>query len=115
MSPKDLLELIADGDPAVSRLIGEAGREIGVALASLCNLINPSCVIIGGDLSAAGELITEPVLESIRRYAITSAAEQVNVVAGVLGERAELLGALALVLHATDGVVGAGPPAQVAA
>ncbi len=115
VSPRDLLELIADGDPAASRLIGEAGREIGVALAGLCNLVNPNCVIIGGDLSAAGELITEPVLESIRRYAITSAAEQVNVVAGVLGERAELLGALALVLHATDGVVGAGPQKAVAA
>jgi glucokinase-like ROK family protein len=115
VSPRALLELIADGDPAASRLIGEAGREIGVALAGLCNLINPNCVIIGGDLSAAGELITEPVLESIRRYAITSAAEQVSVVAGVLGERAELLGALALVLHATDGVVGAGPQKAVAA
>ncbi len=115
VSPRDLLELIAKQDPAASRLIGEAGREIGAALASICNLINPSCVIIGGDLSAAGEVITEPVRESIRRYAITSAAEQVNVVAGVLGERAELLGALALVLHATDRVVGAGPPAQVAA
>jgi glucokinase-like ROK family protein len=113
VTPRDLLELIEKEDPAASRLIGEAGREIGVALAGLCNLVNPNCVIIGGDLSAAGELITEPVLESIRRYAITSAAEQVSVVAGVLGERAELLGALALVLHATDGVVG--PPAQVAA
>jgi glucokinase-like ROK family protein len=115
VSPRDLLRLIADRDPAASRLIGEAGREIGVALAGLCNLVNPNCVIIGGDLSAAGDLITEPVLESIRRYAIASAAEEVKVVAGVLGERAELLGALALVLHATDGVIGAGPPAQVAA
>ena len=115
VSPRDLLGLIADRDPVATRLIGEAGREIGVALAGLCNLVNPNCVIIGGDLSAAGELITEPVLESIRRYAITSAAEQVSVVAGVLGERAELLGALALVLHASDGVVGTGPPAQVAA
>src|SRR4029077_3457617 len=115
VSPKALLELIADDDAAASRLIGEAGREIGVALASLCNLINPSCVIIGGDLSAAGNRITEPVLESIRRYAIDSAADQVTVVAGVLGDRAELLGALALVLHATEGVTGAGPPAEVAA
>jgi glucokinase-like ROK family protein len=115
VSPRRLLELIADGDPAASRLIGEAGRQIGVALAELCNLVNPNCVIIGGDLSAAGDVITEPVLESIRRYAITSAAEQVTVVPGVLGERAELLGALALVLHATEGVVGAGPQRQVAA
>jgi glucokinase-like ROK family protein len=115
VSSRELLELIANDDPATGRLIAEAGREIGVAVARLCNLVNPNCVIIGGDLSAAGELITEPVLESIRRYAIASAADEVAVVAGVLGERAELLGALALVLHATEGVVGAGPPAQVAA
>jgi glucokinase-like ROK family protein len=115
VSPRQLLELINERDPAASRLIGEAGREIGLALAGLCNLVNPNCVIIGGDLSAAGDLITEPVLESIRRYAIASAADQVVVVPGVLGDRAELLGALALVLHATDGVIGAGSPAQVAA
>jgi glucokinase-like ROK family protein len=115
VSTKELLELTANGDPAASRLIGEAGREIGVALAGLVNLINPDCVIIGGDLSAAGELVTAPVLESIRRYAIASAAEEVSVVAGVLGERAELQGALALVLHARDGVAGYGPPAEVAA
>ena len=99
VSTKELLELTSNGDPAASRLIGEAGREIGVALAGLCNLLNPDCVIIGGDLSAAGELITEPIFESIRRYAILSAAEQVSVVPGTLGERAELLGALALVLQ----------------
>jgi predicted NBD/HSP70 family sugar kinase len=116
VSTQELLQLTAEGDPAAARLIAEAGREIGVALAGLCNLINPDCVIIGGDLSAAGELITEPVFESIRRYAITNAAEQVTVVAGVLGERAELLGALALVLHAGDGLLApTGSPQEVAA
>ena len=69
-------------------------------------MINPGRVIVGGELSAAGDAITEPLMESIRRYAIPSAAEQVSVVAGVLGERAELLGALALVLHASDRFVG---------
>jgi glucokinase-like ROK family protein len=115
VSTQELLRLTAEGDVAAARLIAEAGREIGVALAWLCNLINPDCVIIGGDLSAAGELITEPVFESIRRYAITSASEEVRVVAGVLGERAELLGALALVLHAGDGLLGSNSPQKVAA
>jgi predicted NBD/HSP70 family sugar kinase len=115
VSTEQLLALIADDDPAAGRLIAEAGREIGVAVAGLCNLVNPDLVIIGGDLSAAGEVITEPVHESVRRYAIGSAAEQVAVVSGVLGERAELLGALALVLYARDGVIGAGPPQEVAA
>jgi predicted NBD/HSP70 family sugar kinase len=116
VSTQKLLELTANRNPAASRLIAEAGREIGVALAGLVNLVNPDCVIIGGDLSAAAELITEPVLESIRRYALASAAEQVTVVPGVLGERAELLGALALVLHAGDGLLATqGSPQEVAA
>ena len=99
VSIREMLDLARDGDSAAARLIGEAGREIGVAVANLCNVINPDRVIVGGDMSAAGELITEPILESIRRYAIHSAAEQVTVVPGTLGERAELLGALALVLQ----------------
>jgi predicted NBD/HSP70 family sugar kinase len=102
ISIKQLLELSANGDSAAARLIEEAGREIGIAVANLCNLINPDRVIVGGDLSGAGKLITEPILESIRRFAIRSAADQVTVVPGVLGERAELLGALALVLHGSD-------------
>jgi predicted NBD/HSP70 family sugar kinase len=110
-----LLELIAEGDQAAIRLVGEAGREIGIALAGLCNIINPGRVIIGGELSAAGETITEPITESIRRYAILSAAEQVSVVPGVLGERAELLGALALVLHASGRVVASPSEEGVAA
>ena len=111
VSSKRLLELTAEGDAAARRLISEAGREIGVAVAGLCNLINPSLVIVGGEMSAAGDAITEPIAESIGRWAIPSAAEQASVVPGVLGERAELLGALALVLHSSDRFV-ARPPSR---
>ena len=107
VTSKRLLELAGEGDPAAGRLIAEAGREIGIAVAGLCNLINPGLVIVGGEMSGAGETITKPVEESIGRWAIPSAAEDVTVVPGVLGERAELLGALALVLHAPDRFVAA--------
>jgi hypothetical protein len=39
-----------------------------------------------------------PVRDSVARYAIPSAARQLTVVPGTLGGRAEVLGALALVL-----------------
>jgi predicted NBD/HSP70 family sugar kinase len=102
VTTKGLLELLSSGDPGAQRLIEDAGREVGTSVANLCNLINPARVIVGGELSAAGDVLLEPLAESIRRYAISSAAEQVVAVTGVLGERAEMLGALALVLHASD-------------
>jgi predicted NBD/HSP70 family sugar kinase len=102
ISTRRLLELSAAGDAAAQRLIGDAGRAVGVAVANLCNLLNPQCVIVGGDLSAAGDVLLEPLGDSVRRNAIPSTVEEIEIVPGVLGERAELLGALALVMHESD-------------
>ena len=57
ISTRRLLELSESGDAAAQRLIGDAGRAIGIAVANLCNLLNPQCVIVGGDLSVAGEIL----------------------------------------------------------
>jgi hypothetical protein len=59
-------------------------------------------VTIGGDLSAAGDALLRPMRDSVARNAIPSAVERLEIVAGVLGERAELLGALAVVTHESD-------------
>ncbi len=42
------------------------GTAIGTAVATLCNLFNPHRVVVGGDLGAAGELLLEPLRESLR-------------------------------------------------
>ena len=51
-------------------------------MANLCNLFNPERIVVGGDLGAAGELLLEPLREAMRRRAIRSAAEDVEVVPG---------------------------------
>jgi predicted NBD/HSP70 family sugar kinase len=93
-----MVQLGREGDPGCRRVIGDVGRHIGMGVASLCNLLNPSRVVLGGDLAEAGELVLGPIRESVSRYAIPSAAQRLSVVPGALGARAEVLGALALVL-----------------
>ena len=102
-----VIELAASGDVRCRRAISDAGREIGVAVAGLCNLINPERVIIGGLLSRAGELLLQPIRESVRRHAVLAAAERVDVVPAVFVERAELLGALALALTSSSATLTA--------
>ncbi len=93
-----MVQLAREGDPGCRRVISDVGRHIGSGVANLCNLLNPRRVVLGGDLAPAGELILAPIRESVSRYAIPSAARQLEVVPGALGGRAEVLGALALVL-----------------
>src|SRR5690606_10398432 len=102
VSPRDVLDLAKAGDSAAQRLVADAGRALGLAIANLCNLLNPEAVIVGGDLSGAGELLLDPLREATRRNGIPSAVSNLEITAGILGERAEMLGALALVMHEAE-------------
>jgi glucokinase-like ROK family protein len=94
-----VVRLASDGDPGCRRVVADIGRHIGSGVASLCNLLNPSRVVLGGDLAEAGDLVLGPVRDSVARYSIPSAARQLKVLPGELDSRAEVLGALALVLN----------------
>ncbi|MFR9673226.1 ROK family transcriptional regulator [Streptomyces sp. TR06-5] len=94
-----VVQLARDGDPGCRRVVADIGRHIGSGVASLCNLLNPSRIVLGGDLAEAGDLLLDPVRDSVARYAIPSAARRLAVAPGMLGGRAEVLGALALVLN----------------
>jgi hypothetical protein len=58
--------------------------------------------VVGGDLAEAGDLLLDGVRESIARAALPGAAEAAGVAAGVLGDRAQVLGAIALVVSEAD-------------
>ncbi|MEU9609782.1 ROK family transcriptional regulator [Streptomyces sp. NPDC048057] len=95
---EQVVRLAQGGDPGCRRVIADTGRHIGSGVAMLCNLLNPSLVVLGGEIADAGELVLAPVREAVSRYAIPSAAQRLSVVRGELGARAEVLGAVALVL-----------------
>jgi glucokinase-like ROK family protein len=105
-----VVELANDGDPGCRRAVADAGSHTGHAVANLCNLFNPERIVVGGTLGVAGDVLLDPLREAVRRRVIPSAAEDVEIVPGVLGDRAELLGAVALVLNAKEeGVVASRP------
>jgi predicted NBD/HSP70 family sugar kinase len=97
-----MLELVAAGDLGTLRVINDAGRAIGHALGDLCNSLNPAAIVVGGDLAAAGAPLLDGIRETVDRYAQPGAADAVTVTRGVLGDRAEVLGALTLVIADTE-------------
>jgi predicted NBD/HSP70 family sugar kinase len=104
----EMLELVAARDAAAVRIVEDAGRAIGRVLADFCNHVNPAMIVVGGHLSAAQQPLLAGIRHAIDRYALRGAADAVEVVAGVLGERAEVLGALALVIADTERLRSAG-------
>jgi predicted NBD/HSP70 family sugar kinase len=94
----DVIARARDGDSGCARALTDSGRAIGTALATLCNITNPERIIVGGELGAAGDLVLDPMRDALHRGAIRSAGQDVTLSQSTLGERAEVLGAVALAL-----------------
>jgi predicted NBD/HSP70 family sugar kinase len=92
-----ILELELAGEAGVRRVLNDAGRTVGRALADLCNSLNPEAVVLGGSLGRS-QALTDGVRAAIDRYSQPAAAAAVRVVPGQLGDRAEVMGAIALTI-----------------
>jgi len=92
----DIVVRAIAGDPKCIRAIADAGRHIGIATANLCNVFDPSRVVVGGELSQAGELLLGPMRHALERAVIVGPENVPDIVQSQLGARAEMLGAIAL-------------------
>ncbi len=99
---EDLLRLSDDGDIGCRRIITDAGRHIGVAVANLCNVVNPELIIVGGELAMAGDVLLSAIEDGLSRRAIPVAARAAQLVAGALAGRTAVLGAVAIALQETE-------------
>jgi predicted NBD/HSP70 family sugar kinase len=93
---EEVVDLATLTDSVSTRVLNEAGRVLGEALADLINLVNPTAVIIGGELGSSGSAFISGVRSSVNRFAQAPLASACVVLPAALGQRAELVGALVL-------------------
>ncbi|TNM37369.1 ROK family transcriptional regulator [Nocardioides albidus] len=92
----EVAALAEEGDAACTRVLQDAGAQIGRSIASLCNLLNVQIVVIGGEMAQAGDLLLDAIRPVVHRFGIPSAVERLELVTTDLGARAPLLGGIAL-------------------
>lgn len=94
----DLLQAAEDGDGSSRRVLADAGRHIGIAAASLCNLFDPQLIVVGGDLAQAGEILIAPMRHALERAALSGPGGLPQIVEAEFGEWSETRGAIAVAL-----------------
>lgn len=57
----EIYQAIQEADPGALRLLRELGSNLGLAVASFTAILDPEIVVIGGGVSAAGELLLDPI------------------------------------------------------
>jgi len=98
-SPAALAAAAREGEPVALELWEEIGTEIGVACANVVWLLNPDCVILGGGVANAGELLFTTIRRVIGERTMHVFHERLEVLAAKLGTDAGMIGCAALALR----------------
>ncbi len=96
---QDVVDLVRAGDPDAIDVVRQAGRDIGGVVATMVNVINPSVVVIGGQLSAAGEHLLAGIREVVYQRSLPLATEHLAIQTSRAGAEAGVLGAAAMAIE----------------
>lgn len=99
VQPQHIFTAAAQNDPLAIRLLQETGRYLGIALASLTNVLNPTKILIGGDLAPALDFILPTLTETVQTRAMEIPAQRLEIRGVELGEYSPAIGAVTLILE----------------
>ncbi|MCM2359936.1 MAG: ROK family protein, partial [Geobacteraceae bacterium] len=88
------------GDPLALALFERAGRYLGIAGATIVNLLNLEAIVLAGGMAASFNLLDGPMRREIADRAFAVPARRVTIVQGELGDDAGIVGAAALAREA---------------
>lgn len=92
-SAEDVAGAASRGDRLALESLAEVGRDLGIGIAAIINLLNPELVAVGGGVMGAGELLLGPARTEASARAFSDSFGSARIVAAALGNDAGMIGA----------------------
>lgn len=82
-----------EGDEFARLMLERTGSYVGTAIANVINLLNVECIVIGGEITKAGDIVIDAISARARELAFSRAFDKTIIRSGELGENAAAIGA----------------------
>jgi glucokinase len=93
LTGKAITEAARDGDPVALAAFNTTGQWLGAGIATLSVILDPACVVIGGGVIDAGEILLKPTREALERtMPFAGKHPYLAIIAAELGNEAGLVG-----------------------
>jgi predicted NBD/HSP70 family sugar kinase len=96
-SVEEIVRRAKRGEKAAQETLAETGRQIGRGLAAVVAALNPKRIYLGGEVTAAWDIIEAPLRQALAEGTLTPAAQSTPIFAAGATAEYRLLGAIALV------------------
>lgn len=95
---RDIIEAAREQDQVALEVMEATAAYLGMGLGNVVNLLNPDTIVIGGGVSAAGDILFSPLRDHAVRCSLAEPCSSVKIVPALLGNDAGTIGAAKLVM-----------------
>jgi predicted NBD/HSP70 family sugar kinase len=95
----DVIAAYRDGDELAKKVINKAARYLGYGIASLTNVINPGTIIIGDEMSKAGEAFLNEIIKTVKSRIQEKVFNNTKIILSKFEDDPALIGASYLVIN----------------
>ena len=99
VNAKIVFDLAKSGDELALIVYRNFSRYLGIACANIGSILNPSTIVIGGGVSAAGEFLLDGVRKVYEENSFPQVRTSTKLALATLGNDAGVIGAASLVLQ----------------
>ncbi|MDF7636990.1 ROK family glucokinase [Leuconostocaceae bacterium ESL0958] len=96
VTSKIIFDLAKEGDYLANETVDKLAYYLGFAAAAISNILNPSAIVIGGGVAAAGEFLRSRVEKNWQIFAFPTVRTSTKVKLAELGNDAGVIGAASL-------------------
>ena len=101
LTARDVTSAARRGDLVSQKIIVGAGHYLGIAIAGLVNLFNPQTVVVGGAVAQIGDLLLQPIRDTVMQRSLQASARTVKINTAILRRHSSGLGAIVQALSIT--------------
>jgi len=99
VNTKTMAQAAREGDSRVAEAIVRAGQYLGIGVVNVVVTLHPDLVVVGGGAAAIGDLLFDTVRTTVQQRIGMFPADDMRIEPSLLGERAGILGAVALAIR----------------
>jgi glucokinase len=102
LSAEDIYRTALEGDGLAREVLKEAGRNLGIGIANIINILSPQAIILAGGLIGAWDIYIQEAIREASKRAFHELFERVKIMPSLLGDDAGVVGSAGLVFHGLE-------------
>lgn len=99
LTAEDIHRAAHEGDILAREVLKDAGRNLGIGIASIINVMSPEAVILAGGLTGAWDIYIQEAIREASKRSFKELFTKVKIIPSLLGDDAGVIGSAGLVFE----------------